>query len=137
MSETLEQMIERHEGCRFTPYPDSLGILTIGIGHNLNKPLSRAAVEQIQRDDIKDARNDCLHAFPWFAELDEPRQKAVIDMCFNLGLSRLKQFTKFLSAMSMGEYEEAAKEMLNSRWAEQVKGRATELAAIIRRPTEI
>lgn len=137
MKESLEQMLERHEGCRATPYIDSVGAQTIGIGHNLHKPLSRAAIMQIFRDDLADATNECLHAFPWFADLTEVRQYAVVDMCFNLGLPRLLKFTKFLTAMDRGDYEAAANEMLDSLWAKQVKGRAVELAGMIRGSQEV
>jgi len=132
MSETLEQMIERHEGCRFLPYIDSVGVQTIGIGHNLHKALSRAAVEQIFKDDITDARNDCLHAFPWFADLSEKRQWAMIDLCFNMGVNRLMTFKNFLLAMSLGDYDTAAGHLLDSLYAKQVKGRAREIADLIR-----
>ena len=132
MDETVEQMIERHEGCRFEPYIDSVGVQTIGIGHNLHKPLTRQAVMQIFTDDLNDAVNDCLHAFPFFTELSKPRQWVLLDMCFNLGLPKLQQFTKFLKAVELGNYDIAAQEMLDSLWAKQVKGRAIELAAMMR-----
>lgn len=137
MDESIEQMIERHEGCRFSPYIDSVGVQTIGIGHNLHKPLSRKAVEQIFRDDLNDVINECLHAFPWFTELTKPRQHVVLDMCFNLGMTRLRGFVNFLKAMELGEYDTAANEMLDSLWAKQVKGRALELAQMIRGPEQV
>lgn len=130
--ETLEQMIERHEGYRSTPYIDSLGVQTIGIGHNLHKPLTRAAIMQILRDDLAEAINDCVHAFPWYADLSEPRQRVIVNMCFNLGLPKLQKFTKFLKAMELGNYETAANEMLDSLWRKQVGHRAIELAEMIR-----
>ena len=128
-------MIERHEGNRAMPYPDSLGIWTVGVGHNMSRPLSAAAIQQILRDDIADATNDCVHAFPWFADLTQPRQAALIDMCFNLGVTRLRGFRKFLAAMEHGDYETAANEMLDSLWAKQVHGRALELAQLVRGTT--
>lgn len=129
--ETLEEMLIRHEGLRHAPYIDSVGVQTIGIGHNLHKPLSHAAIMQIFKDDVADAKNDCLHAFPWFAELDETRQWVLINMCFNLGLPRLQGFHKFLLAVERGDYATAATEMLDSLWAKQVKKRAHELAALM------
>lgn len=132
MSETLAQMIERHEGCRSTIYVDSVGVETVGVGHNLHKPLTRAAIEQILRDDLNDAINECLHAFPWFADLTEPRQRVLINMCFNMGLKRLLGFKKFLQAVELGDYETAANEMVDSLWSKQVKGRALELANLMR-----
>lgn len=129
--ESYEDMLIRHEGIRAAPYIDSLGVQTIGIGHNLHKPLSHAAIMQIFRDDLADARNDCLHAFPWFADLDESRQWVLINMCFNLGLPKLQGFYKFLNAVERGDYAQAAAEMLDSLWAKQVKKRAHELAALM------
>ncbi|MDE2099290.1 MAG: lysozyme [Patescibacteria group bacterium] len=136
MLETLEQMIERHEGYRVTPYVDSRGIETIGIGHNLNKPLRRTAVLQILNDDIADATNDCLHAFPWFVELTKPRQWAMIDLCFNLGLAKLQTFVKFIAAMNLGDYETAANELMDSLWFKQVGTRGPEIVEMIRGSTE-
>lgn len=136
MNNDLEQMLERHEGYRPTPYIDSLGVQTIGIGHNLHRPLSRDAIMHILRDDIAAATNDCVHNFPWFSDLDESRQQAIINMCFNLGVERLKKFIKFLAAMELGNYDTAANEMLDSLWSKQVKGRAIELASMIRGSAE-
>jgi lysozyme len=129
--ESHEDMLIRHEGIRSTPYIDSVGVQTIGIGHNLHKPLSHAAIMQIFRDDVADARNDCLHAFPWFSDLDEARQGVLVNMCFNLGLTRLQGFYKFLGAVERGDYATATTEMLDSLWSKQVKGRARELAALM------
>lgn len=137
MIETLEQMLERHEGYRSTPYLDSVGVQTIGIGHNLHKPLSRNAIMQILRDDIVDATNDCVHAFPWFAELSEPRQRAMINLCFNLGLPKLLKFTKFLAAMELGHYDTAADELMDSLWFKQVKSRGVEIVGLIRGAQEV
>lgn len=129
--ESFEDMLIRHEGVKATPYIDSLGVQTLGIGHNLHKPLTHAAIMQIFRDDVAEARNDCLHAFPWFSDLDEARQWVLVNMCFNMGLTRLQGFYKFLNAVQSGDYQTAATEMLDSLWARQVKRRATELAAIM------
>jgi lysozyme len=127
-----EALLIRHEGCRDQPYIDSLGIQTIGIGHNLHKPLSHGAIMRIFQDDLADATNDCLHAFPFFADLTEARQAVLINMCFNLGLTKLLRFTKFLAAVERGDYDTAADEMLNSLWCKQVKSRAFDLAALMR-----
>lgn len=136
MIETLEQMLERHEGYRSTIYVDSLGIETVGIGHNLHKPLTRAAIMHILKDDITDATNDCLHAFPWFADLSHVRQWAMIDLCFNLGLPKLQTFKKFLAAMNLGHYDTAANELVDSLWFKQVGKRGPEIVGMIRGSAE-
>ena len=49
-------------------------------------------------------------------------------MIFNLGLTKLLNFKKFLGAMELGDYETAGKEMLDSRWAKQTPNRAKRMA---------
>lgn len=148
MIETLEQMIERHEGYRDRPYDDAtgktvkqgdtiIGYLTIGIGHNLEKPIPREVLIHLLKLDIADATNDCLRAFPWFVELTEIRKRAMIDLCFNLGLPRLQKFVKFLRAMSLNEYDTAANELIESSWFKQVGRRGPEIAGMIRGSVEV
>ncbi|MGL5936040.1 MAG: glycoside hydrolase family protein [Cetobacterium sp.] len=137
MSETLAEFIARHE-CRggkpnLKMYKDSLGIETIGYGHNLrDKPITKTAADQIFLDDLTDVQLEVTHTFPWYAELSQPRQWVILDMCFNLGLHGLLEFRKFLKAVEMGAYETAANEMVESRWFGQVKGRGIELAQMMR-----
>lgn len=129
----IADMLLRHEGLRAIPYLDSVGVWTVGVGHNMTRPLSASAIRHILTDDIRDATNDLHHAFNWFAELDDDRQAAMINLCFNLGLHRLRGFVKFLAAMELGNYETAAKELLDSLWATQVgKDRSTDIANLIR-----
>ena len=70
-------------------------------------------------------------AFPWFHRLSEARQRVLVNMCFNLGLSRLMGFKKFLTAVEAGEWETAGVEMLDSKWAEQVGPRSTRLRDLL------
>jgi len=127
----VEEMITRHEGIRHVMYKDSLGVATLGVGHNLSKPISDAAVSQILADDISDARHDCS-TFDWFPYLDGVRQAVVIDMVFNMGLNRFKKFKNTISHIRGGAYSAAAMEMLDSRYARQVGKRAVELAEMMR-----
>lgn len=137
ITDELVHMIKRHEGKRLNPYQDTLGVWTVGYGHNMSIAISNKAAETILLDDIYDAINDCIHAFPWFLELSEPRKHAIIDMAFNLGITKLKTFRNFLLAMELGDYETAAIHMLDSLWAKQVKGRALELATMIRGSAQV
>ena len=131
-ADELKAMLARHEGERDRLYYDTEGIPTIGCGHNLTVPISHKAIQQIFEDDVAEAYNDCLHAFPWFAELTTERQWVMINMRFNMGLHRLQGFKKMLAAMAFEQYDLAANEMLASLWARQVKGRALELATLMR-----
>src|SRR5690349_23604373 len=55
----IYEQLERDEAKRNRPYRDSVGKLTIGVGHNLDdKPISDRAVRVILEDDVADARRD-------------------------------------------------------------------------------
>ena len=49
------------------------------------------------------------------------------NMCFNLGVTRLLKFKKFLTAIESKDWDNAAAEMMDSRWAVQVGPRAIRL----------
>jgi lysozyme len=71
-------------------------------------------------------------ALPFFSALSDPRQAVILDMSFNLGLNGLLEFKEMLAALKAGDYERAADEMLNSKWAQQTGRRAVENAYIMR-----
>jgi lysozyme len=56
------------------------------------------------------------------------RQLIVMDMAFNMGVPRLCKFKKMWAAIEAGDFDTASVEMLDSRWARQVKSRATKLS---------
>ncbi len=121
-----EAYVKKHEGVRLTPYKDTRGILTIGIGHNLEKGISQEACDFIFKQDI-DAAEALLNAkCPVFAQLDANRQVVLLDLCFNLGINGLLCFKKMLAALEKKDYNLAAKELMDSRYAKQVPNRAKE-----------
>ena len=67
-----------------------------------------------------------------YENLIEQRFYVLTDMVFNMGYDRVSKFKKMLTALSNGQYETAADEMLDSAWAAQVGNRATQLAALMR-----
>jgi len=129
---TLAASLKLHEGVRSLPYEDSVGILTIGVGHNLEKPISKAAIEQILQDDIAEAISEMDRMFAGWKNHNDTRQNVLVEMCFNLGGPRLKGFANMWQALQFKEYHKAATEMLNSRWAKQVGKRAQTLAEAMR-----
>jgi len=52
-------------------------------------------------------------------------------MAFNLGVPRLLKFKKTIAAIQREDWEEAAEQMLMSKWAIQVGSRAYRLADIM------
>jgi lysozyme len=132
MMQTLIEQIKRHEGLRLKPYQDTVGKLTIGYGRNLiDKGISRDEAEMLLINDVLHLRHR-LTAYPWFLVMNEARQEAITNMAYNLGVRGLLKFKQMIAALDAHDYSLAADEMLNSRWARQVNGRATELASQMR-----
>ena len=132
MTSHLAKQLMEHEGIRLKPYRDTVGKLTIGVGRNLDDVgISMAEAMLLLQNDIQTVRL-ILSGFEWYPKLDKVRQDVVTDMCFNLGPSGFALFTKMLDALKAGDYDTAAAEMLRSKWAGQVKGRAVRLAKMMR-----
>ena len=129
----LIDMIKQHEGLRLKPYHCTAGKLTVGYGRNLeDRGITNDEAEYMLRNDIELCYQE-LDCFSWFRDLDQPRQYALVDLCFNMGLPSLLTFRKALAAMAEGLYDKAADEFLDSKWAKQVgESRSTKITEIIR-----
>lgn len=77
---------------------------------------------------LEDAAHSLEAALPWVRELDSVRHAVLLDMAYNMGVSKLLGFKKTLAYTRNGDWEGAASEMLDSDWALQVKGRALKLS---------
>lgn len=133
MIEELKQQLRRDEGVRPKAYRDSVGKLTVGVGHNLDdKPLSDHAIDAILEDDINDALAGMTTLYPWTAQLDDARRGVIANMIFNMGAATFGQFHETINLIRAGRYAEAAEEMLNSAWAKQVGARALRLSMQMR-----
>lgn len=120
------------EGYRKTPYKDSVGILTIGVGRNLEKGLSDAEIQFMLENDLIQAILDAQSVVPSFDNLSEGRKAVLVNMAFNLGRTRLSGFVRMLGAIADGKFDEAADEMKSSRWYVQVGDRGKRLEKIMR-----
>lgn len=131
MDYLVEQLV-RDEGLRLKPYTDTAGKLTIGVGRNLtDQGITAEEARALLQADVASVRSQ-LQNFSWYQGLDPVRQGVVENMTFNLGLTRMFQFTRFLAALRLGRWEDAAEEMLKSEWRLQVGERADRLAQQIR-----
>ena len=139
-----------HEGLRLQVYQDTLGIDTIGIGRNLEDRgitkeeldwmdipnmdavyeygITEADAMYLAKNDVQIVEKELVHSHPCVDKLDAVRQLVVMDMAFNMGVPRLSKFKKMWNAVHENKFDIAAKEMLDSRWAIQVKSRSTKLA---------
>ncbi len=124
--------VREFEGFRPNVYTDTTGHRTIGYGHNLENGITPEMAEFILKRDLETAERAVKDKFAWYFKLNDARQFVLLDMAFNMGLARLCTFKKMLAAVERGDYATAAKEMLDSRWAFQVKTRAEKLAEMMK-----
>lgn len=130
-------MLIRHEGLKLKPYRDTVGKLTIGVGRNLDDlGLTENEARYLLENDLGRIRCELDDALPWWRALDDPRQTVLLNMTFNLGLTRLMGFQKFLHALAHGEYLTAAAELIDSEAARTLPRRYKELAALMQSPVE-
>jgi len=146
----LLKQLMKSEGLPLEVYQDTLGIDTIGVGRNLEdrgitkEELDALDIPNIEtvyqhgitesdamlllENDVQIVEEELLKAHPCIAELDAVRQLVLVDMAFNMGVPRLCKFKKMWAGVHEGDFRTAAKEMLDSRWAIQVKSRSHKLA---------
>jgi lysozyme len=141
--EKLIRDLKQDEGLRLKPYFDTVGVKTIGYGRNMSaKPLSdhtnytlkkfgaitESQAEEMLREDIQGALIDAQMQ-PWWpmVRFDEVRANVMLNLLFNLGLTRLNGFRKMLNAIQRKDWKTAAAEGRDSRWFVQVKGRGQRL----------
>ena len=116
-------------------YKCTANMITVGVGRNIDENggigLSDDEINYLLENDIKRCKQELI-ALSWFTDLDSVRQDALVNLCFNLGLTRLMGFNNAMAAMAEGDYERAADEFYDSRWAKQVKSRADEVCEMVR-----
>ena len=131
----LEQLIadlKRDENLRLKPYRCSEGKLTIGIGRNIEDlGITEGEALYLLQNDIGRCMAELDRNIPWWKNLSDPRKNALLNMSFNMGWPRLSGFKNMLAALEAGDYETAAAEALDSRWARQVGDRAQRVAILL------
>tara|TARA_Y100001980_G_C14430660_1_gene219251 strand:+ start:393 stop:845 length:453 start_codon:yes stop_codon:yes gene_type:complete len=139
--EQCKAEIKRHEGEVLEIYEDSLGYKTLGVGHlcqpsdpeydwEVGTEVSQEIVDMYFEDDFDKHLAEAIHVFGTeeaFYNLPENIQHVLVNMCFNLGASRLSNFKNMLLACREHNWEQMSVEMENSRWYSQVGRRSREL----------
>jgi len=127
----LKKQLLLHEGFRQYPYKDTVGKLTIGIGRNLDdRGISMNESLVLLEFDVAEIVN-YLSRYDWFNNLGDVRQRVVVDMVYNLGISGFLKFKRTIQAIKERDFDKAAEQMLKSKWAGQVGIRATRLARMM------
>jgi lysozyme len=144
----VENRLVYHEGMVLHVYTCPAGYKTIGVGRNIEtNPLTEEEKKAcpdyehgitkngamlLLRNDINKCIEKLKKNLPWYKELDDERQYALLDMCFNLGIARLLKFKNMLSYMEKKDFTKASEECLNSNYARQVPKRANRIAKLIK-----
>jgi len=134
----LREELTFDEGCINKVYLDHLGYPTFGIGHlvlsedpehgqDVGTPVSEERIKECFEKDIQNVFDDLDRNMPWWRDLPSDLILVMANMSFNLGINRLMKFKNFLSAMQDKDWDKAAVEMIDSRWAIQVGPRAVRL----------
>ena len=137
MRSELVRQLRGDEGEREQVYQDHLGYWTIGVGRLVDSRvvgsgLRASEIEFMLSNDIEDRIENLKKRLPFFNSLDAARQGALLNMSFQLGVEGLLAFKTTLGLVEKGNYEEAAKQMLKSRWATQTPQRAKRMSEQMR-----
>lgn len=134
--EKLKARLIADEGKIRHAYRDHLDYLTIGVGRLIDERkgggLSDDEIDYLLTNDIRRAET-IGRSYSWFEGLSWERQAVIVMMIFQLGAGGLNAFKKMREALERNDYEEAANQMMDSKWAKQdTPARAKRLAEIMR-----
>ena len=141
--EVLRKQIEADEGCKYEIYLDHLGLPTFGIGHlvtefdeEYNRPvgtfITTDRVAECFNKDVGTVLEDCERLYPDFDSLPEEVQLIIANMMFNMGYPRLSKFKGMKAGVNARDWQQAADEMVDSKWYHQVTNRAERLVSRMR-----
>lgn len=129
----IETIIKLEEGLRLKPYYCSEGYPTIGYGQkigNVGDPLPNVTTTekealQFLRDRVEGIYNQLSAYKPRaFLGCNDQQRAILISMAYQLGITGLLKFNKMWLALENKDYQKAAIEMLDSKWAKQTPNRA-------------
>jgi lysozyme len=151
---TLIHVLSFNEGRKPARYDDHKGIATIGVGFNLergdarakiealgldydavlagDKELSQAQIDELLESTMAQAIEDARGVIPGFNDLTTPRQIVLADMAFNLGRAGLSKFRKMIAAIAVEDWDEAAEQMIDSKWYREVGHRGPRNVSVMR-----
>lgn len=134
MTTTTLEMLKRFEGFSAEPYTDSVGVLTVGYGRNLEaNPFTPEEAEVWLTDHyLKTVAELARRGWePLLNSLTEPRREALCQMAYQLGVPRLLGFQRMLAALRRKDWQAAHDEALDSKWARQDPDRAAVIAEML------
>lgn len=141
----LRDWIRAEEGFRSKPYFDCCGKffrdcrcthqgkLTIGYGHNIEDiGITAFQANLMNSDHLAQVTKIVTEQFTWLKGLSAERQDVVFAMVYQMGMKRFLGFQKLIQALQRQDYEQAAREILDSNFAHQARARAARTADAMR-----
>lgn len=125
MINKIKKQLIKHEGMVCSLYKCSQNKFTIGVGRNLeDNGITESEAIYLLENDIKRVMQRLDGLWKVWRTFPEPAQIVCIDIAFNCGVQSWMGFRKTRAYMELGEWEKASKELLNSKYANQVGPRA-------------
>ena len=86
--------------------------------------MSKATADKILELKLEKLTAAVFATFDWLKEKPKNVQEVVIEMAYQLGVSKVKKFVTTMHHIRTGEYEAAYQSGMNSLWAKQTPNRA-------------
>ena len=123
----------RNDRQRHIVYKCPAGLSTIGYGieieqHGLSEKEAKLLLQQRVQDVIDEVNNN----YPFMRTQPVPIQRAIYNMAYNLGITRLSKFKKMIAAIESGNYDQAGEEAKDSQWYKQVGNRAERIVILLK-----
>lgn len=133
----MAQQLVLHEGVRLKPYLDTEDNVTVLVGFNVdarswnelsrilgrvvneNSKFTKADAMKVLMTDIDRFEQAVRVHFPDYDNLNEVRQRVVLDMAFNLGFRALA-FKDTIASIKARNWSMAVRHLFKSKWAHQV-----------------
>lgn len=136
MNDIIEDL-KVDEGFRSKPYLCTAGANSIGYGRNLDAlGISEEEAEHMLRNDVARVEHELDKAYPWWVKCPGSVRRAMTNMAFQLGQTKLAKFKRTLACLQAGDYNGAANHALDSDWAKQTPQRAARIAQLFRKATD-
>lgn len=137
---SIEELLFIEEDFRANPYLCSEGYPTIGIGTKIGPKgadidlyqfsVTERSAMQLLLDELDKKRNELIEC-DWFVSLDAVRADIILSMAYQMGITGLLKFKKMIAAIEDKNWNEAANQALDSRWAKQTPERAERHATVL------
>ena len=124
------RILKMQEGFKGNPYPDAGGQ---SVGYGTHLPLIPAEGRLLLVHRMSHVEHDLAARWAPYAEQPEHIKQALTLMAYQLGVEGELMFKKMFAALERGDRAQAAREVLDSKWAQQTPNRVAVVAALLGR----